>query len=50
MIRKKNSINTFRASNETAGQLWTQNFPVSTFQKKVCVVNACSMRVFVENH
>ena len=32
-IPLKFSINTFRAINETGGQLWTQNFPISSFQK-----------------
>ena len=32
-IPLKFSINTFRAINETGGQLWTQNFSISSFQK-----------------
>ena len=46
MIRKKQlsyssetskevSVNTFRTSNETGGLLWTQNFPISSFQKNL---------------
>ena len=42
MKRKNNSlfpltfsINTFQTSNETDGQLCTQNFPISSFQKSL---------------